>query len=224
MYAFGAHLNKPHLHFNVTAELRMDLQLWLSFLKTPQVYYRSFLDFDDKLYFSPLDFYTDASSTIGCGGIYQNEWFMITWEKDFLDKYSPSINYLELYGLTVAVLAWLPKFRNRNVIIFCDNQSVIYMVNNGTSGCKLCMILIRLLVLNCLLYNVKLKVKYIASKSNRYADSLSRMKYHEFRRLAKTENREFKKFPIEIPECLWPMEKLFPEIDQKTSKRINCAE
>ena len=64
-----------------------------------------------------------------------------SWGKDTADL-DPSIQYLELFALVAAVLAWISRFQNRSVTIFCDNQSVVAMVNNTTSKCINCMTLI----------------------------------------------------------------------------------
>ena len=209
MYSVGSHLTKPHHHFNVTQELKLDLEMWLAFLSQPEAYNRSFFDFDSKQFFSPLDFFTDASGTKGAGGYCDQQWFIIEWDSEFLLEAKPSINYLELFALTVAVLSWAKDFKNRNIIVFCDNQSVIHMVNNSTSGCKNCMVLIRFLVMHCLLFNIRLKVKYVQSKENTFADLLSRLKYKEFRSEARKQRRRFQAKPIDIPQQLWPMSKIW---------------
>ena len=43
-----AHLKKYH-HLNVTAEVRMDIEMWLEFLEHPGIFARKFLDMDDKV-------------------------------------------------------------------------------------------------------------------------------------------------------------------------------
>ena len=53
----------------------------------------------------------------------------------------------------VGIFTWQDSLADCHIVIQCDNQSVVHMVNNLTSSCKHCMFLIRLLVLNGLLYN-----------------------------------------------------------------------
>ena len=90
-------------------------------------------------------------------------------------------------------------------------MSVVYMVNNTTSKCRNCMILIRMLVLHCFTHNVKLKVKYISSQKNLYPDLLSRLKYKKFRSEARRAGQSFNKNSENIPDCLWPLEKIWFE-------------
>ena len=70
------------------------------------------------------------------------------------------------------MLTWGDLLVNTRVVIFCDNQSVLEMVNNTTSICKNCMYLLRLLVLNNLRFNRRISVKYVKSADNILADSL----------------------------------------------------
>ena len=81
-----------------------------------------------------IDFYTDASGKIGLGGICGNAWMSQTWSPEFLNSCKPSIEFLELFAVTAAVIAWIDKFRNRRVILFCDNQSVVDRVPVPSSG------------------------------------------------------------------------------------------
>ena len=71
------------------------------------------------------------------------------------------------------------------------------MVNNTTSGCRNCMVLIRFLVLQGLKHNVVIKVKYVRSKDNARADTISRRKFQLFHKLT---NFTADKIPLPIPE------------------------
>ena len=191
--------------------MKMDLELWNIFLDHPSIYARSFLDLNTKLTSVDVDFYTDASANpnLGCGGICESNWFIVPWNERFINKYKSSINYLELYALTIAIYLWSYKFMNQNITIFCDNMSVVQMVNKSSSKCKNCMVLIRLIVLKSLTHNVKINVKHVPGKNNNFADWLSRLEYKKFRQQSRKISRKFDNKPMEIPQDLWPMEKLW---------------
>ena len=161
---------KPHHHIRVNGEMRSDLNTWKTFLLHPSVFCRPFFQFDSTIEGDVLQFYTDSSGVIGMGGY--TSWMFKIWPRGFLHL-KPSIEFLELFALVAAVVAWIHRFANRNVKIFCDNESVKNMVNNTTSSCKNCMVLIRILVLQALIHNVKLSVQYVRSKDNDLADNLS---------------------------------------------------
>ena len=114
---------KPHHHIHINAKMRHDLETWRLFLHHPSAFCRSFIDFDKTWNADDIDFYTDASGKTGFGGICGTSWMFGFWSEKFL-KYHPSIEYLELYALVAAVLAWIDRFYNQRVVIFCDNKSV----------------------------------------------------------------------------------------------------
>ena len=216
---------KQHHHINFTAEMRMDLQMWQAFLENPNIFARPFLDLDDCITSEEVDFYTDASANpeLGCGGISQNDWFIMQWNEKFITKKKPSINYLELYAVTVAISLWIHKFKNRRIFIFCDNMSVVQMINSATSKCKNCMVLLRYIVLYTMAHNVKVNVKHVPGKQNKYSDYLSRMQYDKFRKEARKERRNFSNKPAQIPEVLWPMDKLWLSSNKKSTLDFNIS-
>ena len=51
----------PHHHIRVNLDMKVDLQMWLKFLNSPQVYCRPFIDYANELSVDTLFWYTDAS-------------------------------------------------------------------------------------------------------------------------------------------------------------------
>ena len=109
-----------------------------------------------------------------------------------------------MYVVLTAVLLWIDRYSNQQVQVFCDNQSVVAMINNSTSSCRRCMVLIRILVFHCLKVNVRVFAKYVDTKSNERADWLSRGKVDLFK--AKYQHDEQ---PANMPEEIWPIEKVW---------------
>ena len=68
--------------------------------------------------------------------------------------------------------------------MFCDNKSVVSMINATTSSCKNCMFLIRLLVLSGLVDNRRVFACHVRGRDNKLADSLSRLDLDRFWREA----------------------------------------
>ena len=156
-----------------------------------------------------LSFYTDASKNerLGFGGWYNSEWFAQKWDQSFICSEDPSIAYLDLFALTCGFLLWANQFRNRRILVHCDNQSVVQMVNNTTSSCKSCMVLIRLIVMESMVQNVRLYVKYITSAKNEIADALSQQQWMQFHKLTKDKNMD--RQPREVYQDIWPMQKIW---------------
>ena len=211
MYTYGAKLTKPDHHFTITQEFKSDLRMWQEFLKNPIAYSRPFLDVDANTNSIEVDWATDASANpnLGAGGTCFNEWFILQWDEKFMLKNEPSINYLELYAVAVGIFLWLGNFKNQRITIFCDNMSVVHMINTNVSTSKNCMVLLRFIVLQSLIHNVKITAKHIVGKFNIFPDLLSRLQYGKFRQIARKNGRMFTNKSREIPEVLWPMEKIW---------------
>ena len=132
---------------------------------------------------------------------------VVNGTKNSCKRIDQVIEFLELFALAAGILTWEdhPLLNNRRVIIFCDNQAVVSMVNNITSSCKNCMILLRLLVLNSLIHNQRLFVHYVRSRDNGISDALSRLQWDRFRKLAPNMN----KLPHQVDQRIWPLEKIW---------------
>ena len=199
---------KPYHHIRPSKENVADSEMWLSFLRHPSVFARPFMDFlDDKG--QEVDFFSDASKNpeLGMGAKCQKLWLFLQWDSAFLRKVDPSIEYLELYALTAAVLCWLPRYKNRRITIFCDNMSVVWMINKTTSSCRNCMVLIYIIVLQSLIHNVRLYATYVPSQENVVSDLLSRLKFKKFALIQRQMNLEDE--PTAVPEVLLPMENIW---------------
>lgn len=168
---------KPHHHVRLDSELRFDCEVWLVFLEnfTQATVCHPMVDFSGN---APtcLNFYSDTSAAehLGFGAIYKNDWLFMQWEPQYIKNNSQSIEYLELLALMAAILTWgaKPELCNTRFQIFCDNMAVVNMVNNSSSSCSNCMYLLRLLVLNNLVYNRRAFVKHIKTRDNVLSDAL----------------------------------------------------
>ena len=208
LYMLTKGLTHPNHHRHMTKDMRLDLEMWLKFLQSPEAYSRPFLDFTVTTTAREIDFYTDASRNphLGVGGICQESWFIKRWDSDFILRYNPSIAYLELYGVTVGILNWLSRFQNQRIVLFCDNLSVVHMINTNTSSCPQCLKLVRVIVMESMLQNCRVFAKHVSTKANYLADCLSRLKLVSF---LKRGRGRFEKHPTPIPDQLWPMTRLW---------------
>ena len=146
---------KTHHHIKITEENRLDLMAWKHFLTSPDSYYRPFMEMV-SLNAKDIDMYSDAlgNYSLGFGAYCGPEWTFGQWDREFCTHHKPSIEYLELFAVTVGVINWIRIFRNRRIYLFCDNEAVVHMINNSTSSCRNCMILIRLITMESIKWNV----------------------------------------------------------------------
>ena len=75
---------KAHHHLRLTQEMKADLRVWQTFLQQPTVFCRPSMDFSKLWYATELEFYTDASGRIGCGGYCGTSWFAYKVEQRIL--------------------------------------------------------------------------------------------------------------------------------------------
>ena len=197
---------QPHHHVRISAECRMDLEIWMRFLEQPMIFCRPFIDCFEKTA-EDIDMYSDASGAIlkGFGAYCGNKWTCMQWDYDWFEKCNPSIEYLELYAVTVVVLLWINKFKNSRILLHCDNESVCKMIKNSSTSCRNCMILIRIIVLEGLLHNVNISAEWVATGDNGKADALSRLEFQRFRRLGP----DMEHAPTCLPDQIWPISKIW---------------
>ena len=135
------------------------------------------VDVDRFITSEQLFFYSDASANpeLGFRAVFNQKWLFGQWELGFIRECSPSIEYLELFALTAAILTWAEDVElcNNRIVIFCNNMTVVQMVNQVTSSCSNCMCLNRLLVLNGLIHNRRVFTRFVKSRDNGLSDSLS---------------------------------------------------
>ena len=153
MYAKVAtdHL-KLHHHVNLDREFRNDCMIWLRFLNSEEIhrFCQPFMDLKGVTDTAEVGFFTDSSTNkdLGFGGVFGSEgWFVRQWERGYIDKCHPSIEYLELFAVCVGIFIWSENLANKRFLVHCDNMAVVGMLNKSSSSCKRCMHLIRLLIL-----------------------------------------------------------------------------
>ena len=154
-----------------------------------------------------LNFHSDASAkeTFGMEAIFNEKWLFAQWEPGFIKTNKPSIKYLELRGVAAAILTWGHLIKNQSIVIFCDNQAVVEMINKMVSSCKNHMYLIRLIIFDNLVNNRRAFARYIQSSKNDLADSLSRLQFKRFWRLVTEKNLMVDTHPSTISLLVWPV-------------------
>ena len=176
-------------------------------MDSPEAFCRPFND-PTPLTADDVHMYSDASRSWvkGFGAICDKSWQFSRWDTDLVREVQPSIEYLELFAVCSAVLTWLHRFKNRQIYLYCDNESVCKMINRSSNRCKNCMVLIRLITLHSLKYNTRVFARWIKSKLNGPSDTLSRLQLQRFWSLMADDTDSFM---TPIPEELWSMAKIW---------------
>ena len=69
-------------------------------------------------------------------------WMHMQWEGKFFEKFSPSIDFLELYALLTGVVNWVPHLSNCTVLFCSDNTLTVHALINKLSDSHQMMILL----------------------------------------------------------------------------------
>ena len=168
---------KAYHHVKLDQEFLFDCQIWRTFLGNShnRAVCRPMIDFHKETTSArKLNFTSDASANplLGVGAYFDGHWFFAQWEPNYIATNKPSIEYLELYGVSAALLTWGPLLWNQRIIIYCDNTAVVAMINNCVSSCANCMYLLRVIILDNFKYNRRVFARYISTKQNFLSDSL----------------------------------------------------
>ncbi len=172
-------VSKPHHHVRLTNGFRDDVYMWQTFLRDwngTSLFLNSFWENS-----TTLSLYTDASGTLGFGGIHKNQWFQGTWlPNQTLDTKNISIDWQELYAIVVASYIWGNLWAQKRILFYCDNLGVVSIINSKRSKCSRIMDLVRALTLQTLKHNFFFKALHVPGHHNDIADSISRFQQTRF--------------------------------------------
>ena len=91
---------------------------------------------------------------------------------------------------------WGEIFANKSILLLCDNESLVHVINKQTSKEPKVMHLMRRLVLHCLKLNIRIKAEHLAGRKNVLPDALSRSQVDTFKKHLPTADLE----PMKIPK------------------------
>ena len=109
-----------------------------------------------------------------------------------------SIEWQELFPIVVACALWHPLFKGKRLQFWCDNESLVAIINSGHSKAPLIMELVRNLVLLSMEHNFLVRARHVPGVSNKIADALSRFQKQRFWALAPDADQ----IPCTIPPSL----------------------
>ena len=84
------------------------------------------------------------------------------------------IGVYEILAIYIALRLWSKQITNKRIQLFCDNKSVISILNSGKGKDKLMLHYARQISMLCAINNSEIRLVYIESAENRIADYLSR--------------------------------------------------
>lgn len=176
-------------------EIHFDLEWWLQAL----VKHNGVSFIQDKfLTSSQLELFTDASGTIGFGGVFRSHWFYAAWPEKF-KKSIIDINFKELFAIVVAFEIFGHNFYNMQILFQTDSQVICELWQKRSAKDAALLRLLRHLFFRSLDFNCNILFTHISGKDNKLADCLSRLQLEEFRQLAP----HMDVHPSPIPPSVW---------------------
>lgn len=188
---------KQHHRIRISAGMREDLKLWLQFLAnhngTTLFLQREWATNQQ------LQLYTDAAGSQGFGAYFQGHWANAPWPAHWIQQgVVKDITFLELFPIVLAIRIWGKNLTNKRVVLFCDNQAVVSIINKHTAKGQRVMTLLRRMILLCLQNNIHFKARYINTHANIIADALSRFQMSRFRQAAPQADERSTPIPADI--------------------------
>ena len=177
--------NLRYIHLN--QKVKDDLRWWKRFCH----YFNGSMKMIEEMYEYPM---VSDSSFKGFAVYMDADWAAGVWDNDdyigvvsqcqhivskpLMEKFElDNINVLELWPIVVGLKRWALKLKNKSLVVFTDNTQVMFMLMNGGSVNECCCNWIKEIFWLTAIYNINLVPKYINTKSNLVADTLSRIVY-----------------------------------------------
>ena len=161
-------LQSASAKFRFTPEFRKDLFWWQKFLRI----FNGRRLLHSKVPIADVE--TDASKD-AVGSFFRGD-----WAYSFLPTDAPSlaplhINFKEAFAIYLAARRWAPLWVGHHVIVKCDNQAAVAMINKGTTANPQVMAWLRHLFWLSAIHNFRITAVYVPGILNVLADSISRM-------------------------------------------------
>ncbi len=161
-----------HEHVTLSRGYIADLRAWQTFLR----YYNGQTFFRDYTPDPALGWYTDASTSWGAGSWIKQigQFFALQWP-DKVRACPESTALLELCPIVISLYQtqWEHLFRNKSLLVHCDNKSTVELVGKKSSAVPKIAKWLRCMVLRCMQLNCTINSVWVAT-DQMPSDPLSR--------------------------------------------------
>ena len=158
----------------IPKEVKKDLLWWKKFL--PEYNDVSIMFLEE--WSSPDGIFSSDACLEGFGAISSNQYFHAVFPSSVTENHL-HINCLELLAIVVAVKIWGHQFKGKKILIFCDNEASVQVINSGASRDSFMQKCLRELCYIEAIFQFDIRAKHIVGEDNRIADYLSRWHSHQ---------------------------------------------
>ena len=183
-------VNNLHENINLDEGCRSDIRFWS--LLCDNWNSISFFHNKEPETSVSLKLFTEAAPSVCFGGFYNNLWSADGWPKEMfsLPQNAQSTALLELFPVVVACLLWRSGLCRKKIVVFCDNEATVSIINKGRSSTPFINRFIRCLTWTSVMSNFPLHAAHLPGLNNSLADSLSRFNFQKFRLLCPNAARQ----------------------------------
>ena len=176
MYATAAKVRELHFFTRLNREFKSDLAWWHAFVQHWNGL--SILQSPNLPPSTQITVQTDASGPWGCGAVCSHHWLQWQWPDVWASK---EIMVKELVPVVLSCVVWAPLLAKKNVLLQCDNLSLVTAINKGSAKAPIVMHLLRCLWFFSAYFNITLTASHIHGVVlNTLADQLSRNRMVDF--------------------------------------------
>lgn len=158
---------------SIPLEVKRDLLWWHRFLST----YNGISIMILEEWSSPDSILSSDSCLDGFGAISVDQFFHARWPS-FIKNQNLHINCLELLAVVIATKMWGHLFTGKKILIFCDNEASVHVINHGGSKDEFMQSCLREITFIAAVNQFQIRAKHIDSDENRLSDCLSRWDTH----------------------------------------------
>lgn len=157
--------------FEVPKEFKKDLLWWKAFLPS----YNGVSMMAVQRWCFPDEVFASDACLSGCGAWFceRSEYFHLTFPDRVMQK-GLSINALELLTVVVAAKVWGRWWRGKRIVVHCDNEVSVTVMNTGRSHNSFLLSCLRELEFVAARNEFEIRSNHIAGVENRIPDALSR--------------------------------------------------
>ena len=164
----------PNQQVVVPDYVKKDVLWWHKFL--PQYNGVSLMLYEE--WSNPDEICSSDACLHSCGGFSSGKFFHSIFPESFKAK-KYSITILEMFAIIICLKLWGEHFKGKRIQMFCDNQAVCTVVNQGKSKCEVLQDCLREIAFLAAKNEFQIRLVHLDSASNRLADHLSRIDLDE---------------------------------------------
>ena len=153
----------------LSIEAKKDIRWWHTFLAD----YNGVSLIPSQVWNAPDTEISTDSCLTGCGAV-SKEHYMHFEIPNSIRTQGKYINQFELYAVIIAVREWKKHLQNLNVLLYCDNQTTVQVLQSGKVSCPFMQKCLREIRFHSAKFNFRVRAVYLNTSDNRLADCLSR--------------------------------------------------